>query len=90
MRCRVIEIEPWWCDGRHSTAIEIAVAADGFLPRMVRNIVGTLVEIGRGDEPAIIMETILASRDRRQALGTAPPHGLTLWRVGYDGDTHDE
>lgn len=90
IRCRAYAIQPWWCDGRSSKAVEIAIAADGFLPRMVRNIVGTLVEIGRGKQPATIMGAILASRDRRQALGTAPPHGLTLWRVGYDGETPDE
>jgi tRNA pseudouridine38-40 synthase len=50
---------------------------------MVRNVVGTLVEIGRGDRPVGAMAEILASRYRRQAGATAPPHGLMLVGVRY-------
>ena len=50
---------------------------------MVRNIVGTLVDIGRGRRPVEEMGAILASRDRAQASATAPAHGLTLWSVEY-------
>ena len=58
--------------------IRVAVQGDGFLYNMVRNIVGTLVEIGRGRwEPAQI-DTILTTRDRGAAGPTAPPDGLTL------------
>ncbi len=59
------------------------VTGTGFLRHMVRNIVGTLVDIGRGRMPAIRMAEILASRNRAQASATAPPQGLTLWRVDY-------
>jgi tRNA pseudouridine38-40 synthase len=51
---------------------------------MVRNIVGTLVDIGKGRWPAEEMASILASRDRGRAGPTAPPEGLTLVRVTYD------
>jgi tRNA pseudouridine38-40 synthase len=50
---------------------------------MVRNIVGTLVDIGSGRRSIDDMQSILASRDRAQASATAPPHGLTLLRVDY-------
>ncbi len=59
------------------------ISADGFLKFMVRNIVGTLVAVGRGKiEPAAV-RSILASRDRRRAGATAPPHGLFLVEVVY-------
>lgn len=59
------------------------IQADGFLRYMVRNIVGTLVEIGRGKRMPEDLKTILASCDRKQAAPTAPPHGLFLIRVQY-------
>lgn len=63
--------------------ITIEVIGDGFLYNMVRAIVGTLVEVGKGArEPAWVAE-VLASRDRRNAGQTAPPHGLFLVRVEY-------
>jgi tRNA pseudouridine38-40 synthase len=59
------------------------VTGTGFLRHMVRNIVGTLVDIGRGRRPVSDMRHVLASRDRAQASATAPPQGLTLWSVQY-------
>jgi tRNA pseudouridine38-40 synthase len=59
------------------------IEATAFLKHMVRNIVGTLAEIGRGERPASVMRDILASRDRRNAGPTAPAHGLTLVAVRY-------
>ena len=63
--------------------ILIEVEGDGFLYNMVRNIVGTLVEIGMGKRPAVQMGAILAARDRSQAGATAPAHGLCLMAVRY-------
>jgi tRNA pseudouridine38-40 synthase len=63
--------------------IKIRIEADGFLRHMVRNIAGTLVEIGRGRISASGMEEILKSRDRRLAGPTAPPNGLFLERIIY-------
>ncbi len=60
------------------------VRGEGFLKQMVRNIVGTLVQIGRGQQPKISsFEEILAARDRRVAGPTAPAHGLCLEKVEY-------
>jgi tRNA pseudouridine38-40 synthase len=59
------------------------VTGTGFLRHMVRNIVGTLVDIGRGRRPDDDMRRILESLDRGQASATAPPQGLTLWSVEY-------
>jgi tRNA pseudouridine38-40 synthase len=60
------------------------VIADGFLRHMVRNIVGTLVEVGRRRRPPEWMAEVLASRDRSRAGQTAPPEGLFLMRVEYN------
>ena len=57
--------------------------ADGFLQHMVRNIAGTLVEIGRGKISPEAIGAILHSRQRSQAGPTAPPQGLFLVRVHY-------
>lgn len=63
--------------------IKIRIAANGFLRHMVRNIVGTLAEIGRGRIPANAMKEILSSRDRKHAGQTAPPNGLFLEQIVY-------
>jgi tRNA pseudouridine38-40 synthase len=60
------------------------ISGDGFLRHMVRTIVGTLVEVGRGRRSRQSMAEILASRDRGRAGPTAPPEGLFLTRVEYD------
>ena len=61
------------------------IAGDGFLRYMVRNIVGTLVEVGRGKITPEGFRAILASRDREQAGATAPPQGWFLVAVDYEG-----
>jgi tRNA pseudouridine38-40 synthase len=59
------------------------VTGDGFLRHMVRAIIGTLVEIGRGWRSADTIADLLASGTRARAGATAPPHGLFLVRVDY-------
>ena len=61
----------------------IEIEADGFLYNMVRNIVGSLVEIGIGRFGPRWMEDTLVSKDRSRAGQTAPPQGLCLMRVDY-------
>ena len=63
--------------------ITVLIKADGFLYKMARNIMGTLVEVGRGKFFPAEIADILSVRDRRKAGPTAPPQGLFLWRVGY-------
>jgi tRNA pseudouridine38-40 synthase len=60
------------------------ISGDGFLRHMVRAIVGTLVEIGRGWRTPADMPALLAGADRARAGATAPPHGLFLVSVDYD------
>jgi tRNA pseudouridine38-40 synthase len=59
------------------------VVGTGFLRHMVRNIVGTLVDVGKGRWPPEEILEILASRSRHRAGATAPAHGLVLVRVWY-------
>ncbi len=59
------------------------IRADGFLRFMVRNIVGTLVEVGLGKRQAEEMTAILESKSRDHAGATAPPQGLFLMEVNY-------
>ena len=63
--------------------ITIAIVGTGFLRYMVRNIVGTLIEIGEGKRNSEEMITILESKDRRKAGKTANPEGLYLKDVFY-------
>lgn len=59
------------------------IEADGFLKHMVRNMVGTLVEVGKGKISGEEFKRILEAGDRRQAGITAPPQGLFLVEVKY-------
>ena len=59
------------------------VEGDGFLRHMVRNLVGTLLEVGTGRRSIESMTELLAARDRQWAGPTAPSAGLTLMRVFY-------
>ena len=59
------------------------IEADGFLRHMVRNIVGTLVDIGKGATPGEGLVRILTARDRREAGPAAPARGLFLVEVRY-------
>jgi tRNA pseudouridine38-40 synthase len=59
------------------------VEGEGFLRQMVRTLVGTLIEVGRGRRDPSSMPALLECRDRAAAGPTAPAHGLTLVRVDY-------
>lgn len=62
-----------------------SIEANGFLRHMVRNIVGTLVDVGKGRLTPADFSDILAGKDRRRAGMTAPAHGLYLLAVHYRG-----
>lgn len=73
-----------WEDGSgYALPLVMRLEGDGFLRYMVRNIVGTLVEVGAGRWPPSRVSDVLAARDRTQAGPTAPAHGLFLVRVQY-------
>jgi len=82
---------PWRClfclrIARHAERLVFVLSADGFLQHMARNIVGTLVAIGRAQIPTDAMATILHTGRRQDAGPTAPAHGLFLVRVTYDSN----
>jgi len=68
---------------RNGPLLTFTIEGDGFLYKMCRGIVGTLVQVGLGKSPAIEIKSMLAKRDRRVAGMTAPAHGLVLWKVFY-------
>jgi len=68
---------------RRGALFTFVICGDGFLYKMCRGIVGTLVQIGLGKFPLDAIPGVLAKKDRRVAGMTAPAHGLVLWRVFY-------
>ena len=69
---------------RRDAYLRVRLEANAFLHHMVRNIVGSLVEIGLGRQEETWLGALLESRDRRLAAATAPPDGLYLTGVTYD------
>lgn len=63
--------------------VVVDIQANAFLQHMVRNLVGSLLQIGMGRQPVTWMAALLAGRDRTAAAATAPPDGLYLVDVGY-------
>jgi tRNA pseudouridine38-40 synthase len=63
--------------------VVLEISANSYLHHMVRNIVGTLMEVGAGERPPAWVAEILAARDRSRAGITAPAGGLYLWQVRY-------
>lgn len=66
--------------------VVIEIEANAFLHHMVRNIVGSLLEVGRGERPPAWIAGLLAGRDRALAGVTAPPQGLTFLGPRYPGE----
>ena len=86
---------------REGNELIYTVTGSGFLNHMVRTMVGTLIEVGRGNTPADGIALILAARNRSAAGPTAPARGLHLVRVSYPeipdvvervsiGESHEE
>ena len=73
-----------YCDwAREGERLELRIGANGFLHHMVRNIVGVLTAIGRGEADPAWVEELLAIRDRTRGGVTAPPQGLYFVRADY-------
>jgi tRNA pseudouridine38-40 synthase len=72
------------CDlKRQGPLLTFILQSEGFLYKMCRSIVGTLVQVGQGKIAGDQIPRILASHNRRVAGMTAPAHGLVLWKVIY-------
>ncbi|MDO4544054.1 MAG: tRNA pseudouridine(38-40) synthase TruA [Clostridia bacterium] len=84
---RELYVSKWTQDGN---LLHYDVEGNGFLYNMVRILVGTMLEIGRGRLPVSAMSAALLAADRTNAGATAPAHGLMLMRVCYpDFDTQE-
>lgn len=83
---RDLQQAQWTQDG---SVIVLQIRANAFLHHMVRNIVGSLFEVGRGARPAAWMAELLAARDRTAAGRTFPAQGLCLRHVEYDQSFSD-
>lgn len=79
---RTVTEAVWHDDGGGDLRFEIE--AGSFCHQMVRSVVGTLVDVGRGKKHAGDVLAIIRSADRNRAGDLAPPQGLTLWSVRYD------
>jgi tRNA pseudouridine38-40 synthase len=64
--------------------LRFEIRANAFCHQMVRSIVGTLVDVGRGRFHAGDIRSLMLARDRQVAAEVAPARGLVLWEVGYD------
>ncbi len=79
-RLRRIEAAIWYPMGTH---LVFMIRGNAFLWKMVRSLVGTMIELEASGAPGSAMADILASKDRCRAGITAPAHGLYLWEVSY-------
>lgn len=77
-------VESRWDSRASAAVIEFSISANGFLRYMVRSIVGTVLEVGRGEKDFDTIQTAIVSGDRSLAGKTAPANGLTLMKVEYD------
>jgi tRNA pseudouridine38-40 synthase len=68
---------------REGDYVWVQISANAYLHHMVRNIVGTLMDVQNEADPGAAMAKVLAGADRRYAGATAPAAGLYLWRVEY-------
>jgi tRNA pseudouridine38-40 synthase len=85
---RVLQVAHWHRPDA-SPLVRFEITASSFCHQMVRSIVGTLVDVGLGRIDPATMPSILAARDRNAAGQVAPPAGLTLWHISFDGPRWD-
>lgn len=73
--------EAYWVDT--GERLEFWIRADSFCHQMVRSLVGLSYDVGRGFTPVDRVTAVFEAEDRAGVATVAPPHGLTLWEVGY-------
>ncbi len=76
-------VESVWDARANSALIEFRISGSGFLRYMVRSIVGTMLEVGRGEKDSDTIQTAIVTGERDLAGKTAPACGLTLMKVDY-------
>ena len=77
-------VESRWDSAAQGAMIEFRITATGFLRYMVRSIVGTMLEVGRGEKDSDTIQTAIITGNRDLAGKTASAQGLTLFKVEYD------
>lgn len=77
------DVTSLWDERARASLVEFRISANGFLRYMVRSIVGTLLEVGRGEKSLEIIEKAIVTGDRDLAGITSPAKGLTLYKVEY-------
>jgi len=77
-------VESYWDARANASILEFRISANGFLRYMVRSIVGTMLEVGRGEKDSDTIQTAIVNLNRDLAGKTAPAHGLTLLKVHYE------
>ena len=77
------DVESHWADRANAAMIEFRISGNGFLRYMVRSIVGTMLEVGRGERDPDTIQAAIISGDRELVGVTAPANGLTLLEVLY-------
>ena len=77
-------IDSAWDRRASANILEFRITGNGFLRYMVRSIMGTLIEVGRGEKDSDTIQTAIVTGDRSLAGKTAPAHGLTLLKVDYE------
>lgn len=81
---RDFTVESFWDARANASIIEFRISANGFLRYMVRSIVGTMLEVGRGEKDSDTIQTAIVTGDRSLSGQTAPANGLTLLKVHYE------
>lgn len=77
-------VDSRWDDRASAAMIEFRITANGFLRYMVRSIIGTLLEVGRGEKTAETVFTAIIERSKDLVGQTAPAQGLSLLKVEYE------
>ncbi len=77
-------VESKWDARANAPMVEFKISGNGFLRYMVRSIVGTILEVGRGEKDSDTIQEAIKNGNRSLAGMTSPAHGLTLLRVHYE------